>query len=101
MHKLKEGDASVATDPEMQSLEALLKDLGMGEDGEGGDENEIANVLEKMMGQLMSKDILYDPLKELHDKFPVYLANPPEPLSTEDRERYSKQLHCVEEIIKV
>ncbi|KAF9033722.1 hypothetical protein BDZ89DRAFT_1100875 [Hymenopellis radicata] len=77
MRKLKEGDASVATDPEMQSLEALLKDLGMGEDGEGGDENEIANVLEKMMGQLMSKDILYDPLKELNDKFPGYLANPP------------------------
>ncbi|KAF8888502.1 Pex19 protein family-domain-containing protein [Mucidula mucida] len=101
MRKLKEGDASVSTDPEMQSLEALLKDLGMGEDGEGGDENEIASVLEKMMGQLMSKDILYDPLKELHDKFPAYLANPPEAISPEDRERYNKQVHCVGEIIKV
>lgn len=72
----------------------------MGEDGEGNEE-EIAGVLEKMMGQLMSKDILYEPLKELHDKFPDYLANAPDPISAEDRKRYEAQQVCVEKIVKV
>lgn len=84
----------------MQSLQELLKDLGMGEDGEGGNDEEIAGVLEKMMGQLMSKEILYDPLKELHDKFPAYMANPPEPLSAEDKTRYEAQMVCVGKIVQ-
>ncbi len=65
---------------------------------DGGDENEMASVLETMMSQLMSKDILYEPLKELHDKFPAYLAALPE---NEDRERYEKQSKCVGEALKV
>ncbi|KAF9050731.1 Pex19 protein [Hymenopellis radicata] len=96
MRKLREGGNSDTSDPELQSIEAMLKDLGMGEDG--GDENEMANVLETMMSQLMSKDILYEPLKELHGKFPAYLATLPK---NEDRERYEKQSNCVGEVLKV
>jgi hypothetical protein len=39
----------------------------MGMEGEGSEE-ELANFLENMMGQLLSKEVLYDPLKELADK---------------------------------
>lgn len=39
----------------------------MGVEGEGG-EDELADFLENMMGQLLSKEVLYDPLKELADK---------------------------------
>ena len=49
-----------------ESIEALLQslgDLGLGEGGE--DEAELAGFLESMMGQLMSKEVLYEPLKEL------------------------------------
>ena len=31
-------------------------------------EEELKGILETMMSQLMSKDVLYEPLKELHDK---------------------------------
>lgn len=34
--------------------------------GEGGDD--VQGVLESLMGQLMSKEVLYEPLKELHQK---------------------------------
>jgi len=33
--------------------------------GEGGDDKELAGLLENMMGELMSKSILYEPLSEL------------------------------------
>lgn len=32
------------------------------------DEAELASFLESMMGQLMSKDVLYEPVKELNEK---------------------------------
>ncbi|KAH9476275.1 Peroxisome biogenesis protein 19-1 [Psilocybe cubensis] len=109
MEKLKESEtklggstsgAGAPSDPE--SLEALLKslgDLGLGE-GED-DEKELAGFLENMMGQLMSKDVLYEPLKELADGFPPYLEKPPSPLSAEDRKRYESQLVCVRQILAV
>lgn len=52
-----------------QSIEALLAqlgELGLGEDGEGDDE-ELSGFLENMMDRLMSKDVLYEPLKELSE----------------------------------
>ena len=34
-------------------------------------EEDLKGILETMMSQLMSKDVLYEPLKELHDKVRV------------------------------
>ena len=52
------------------SIAALLSQLGVGADdlGGAGSEEELNGLLESMMGQLMSKEVLYEPLKELHDK---------------------------------
>lgn len=40
--------------------------------GEGGD---VEGVLESLMGQLMSKEVLYEPLKELYQKVCPLLIN--------------------------
>jgi peroxin-19 len=41
---------------------------------EGGEDGEnIGSLLESMMSQLMSKDILYEPLKELDTKVDIML----------------------------
>jgi len=82
-------------------LEALL---GLGqldpENNESGeDSEELQNILETMMRQLMSKEILYEPLKELHEKFPVYLNENSSSLSADDKERYGKQMVCVTKIV--
>ncbi|PPR07535.1 hypothetical protein CVT26_013559 [Gymnopilus dilepis] len=95
-----------ATDAEtLQELLKTLGDLGLGEGGDGaegdGSEEQLAGFLENMMGQLMSKEVLYEPLKELADNFPPYLENPPNPLSSEDKTRYDKQLTCVRKILAV
>ena len=47
---------------------SLGEGLGAGlGDGEAGEED-LAGMLEQMMGSLMSKDVLYEPLKELSEK---------------------------------
>ncbi|TFK18847.1 Pex19-domain-containing protein [Coprinopsis marcescibilis] len=113
MGKMKEGENDLraaagaaapgtGADGSPESIADLLKsleDLGLGEGGEN--DSELAGFLESMMGQLMSKEILYEPLKELADSFPPYLANPPQQLSSEDRTRYEKQLACVTRIVTV
>ncbi|KAJ3003824.1 hypothetical protein NUW54_g2654 [Trametes sanguinea] len=52
-----------------------------------------------MMSQLMSKEVLYEPLKELHDKFPSYLEDNASKLSEEDKKRYVAQSKIVAEIV--
>ena len=48
-------------------MEALLSSLGnVGSDGEA--EEGLQGLLETMMSQLMSKEVLYEPLKEMHEK---------------------------------
>ncbi|KAJ7145899.1 Pex19 protein family-domain-containing protein [Mycena epipterygia] len=111
MGKLREGeetlqDASASgTNPAPDSLEALLaqlNDLGAGADGDlPADEAELAGFLENMMGELMSKDVLYEPLTELAEKFPPYLAAPPAPLAADDRTRYEAQLERVRAILAI
>ncbi|KAJ4468340.1 Pex19 protein family-domain-containing protein [Lentinula aciculospora] len=114
MEKLKESEVNLqnsssstsAGNPEtLQGLLNSLKDLGLDDLGANGggeeDEAELASFLESMMGQLMSKDVLYEPLKELDDKFPPFLANPPTPVSSTDQTRYEKQYECVKRIIAI
>ncbi|KAJ7223064.1 Pex19 protein family-domain-containing protein [Mycena pura] len=91
-------DAGAAPD----SLEALLAQLGAAGEGDlPADEAELAGFLENMMGELMSKDVLYEPLKELADKLPPYLAHPPASLTPDDRARYEAQLERVRAILAV
>jgi len=48
-------------------LAGLLSAFGsLNVNGDGG--KDVEGVLESLMGQLMSKEILYEPLKELHQK---------------------------------
>ncbi|KAJ3892443.1 Pex19 protein family-domain-containing protein [Lentinula edodes] len=110
MEKLKESEnsSSSTSSGKPESLQGLLnslKDLGLddlGADGDGvEDEAELASFLESMMGQLMSKDVLYEPVKELNEKFPPFLANPPSPLSSADQTRYEKQYDCVKRIVAI
>jgi hypothetical protein len=52
-------------------LSAILGSLG-----DLGDDDSIQNLLEGMMGQLMGKDVLYEPLKELNDKVNIFTLTP-------------------------
>jgi peroxin-19 len=80
-------------------MEDLIGMLGKANlDGEGGEE-EINSVLMGMMDHLTNKDILYDPMKELHDQFPVWLEKNKETVSQEDRARYELQKTVVAEIV--
>ncbi|KAI6026653.1 Pex19 protein [Pisolithus microcarpus] len=83
-----------ADDP---SLAAFLQGL---ETMEPKDGDELTGVLEAMMGQLMSKEVLYEPLKELDEKFPSYLASHTT-LPAEEKERYEKQRSSITRLLAI
>lgn len=63
-----------ATPESLDALLASFNDLGLGE-GEGSETDpELANLLDNMMNQLMTKDVLYEPLKELGDAVSAVLG---------------------------
>lgn len=65
--------------------------------GEGGGGADFTQMLEGMMSQLMSKEILYEPLLELHQKYPVWLREHPK---DEKIETYRAQARLVAQIIE-
>ena len=81
MEKLKESESilnpppkkSTSNDP-MDEFLSQMGELGKFAEGEGG-EQQLQDMLEVMMGQLMTKDVLYEPLKELAEKVCAVLAH--------------------------
>ncbi|KAF9238220.1 Pex19 protein [Melanogaster broomeanus] len=104
MNKLKESESGLKTSPAgADTFESLLSQLeGMGDLNEAPEsEEQLQGVLEAMMGQLMSKDILYEPLKELYDKFPGYLTEHSGTISPEDKKRFDAQIICIKQVLDV
>ncbi|KAJ2965205.1 hypothetical protein NQ176_g10728 [Zarea fungicola] len=52
-----------------------------------------------MMEQLTNKEILYEPMKELHDKFPEWLEKNRDKTPADDLQRFEEQHKIVNEIV--
>ncbi|THH13901.1 hypothetical protein EW146_g6368 [Bondarzewia mesenterica] len=99
MQKLKESEDNLRADastPGADELEKLLAQFG-----EGKTDEELGGLLDDMMSQLMNKEILYEPLKELSDKFPPYLEEHKATLSSEQLKKYEAQHVSISKIIKI
>lgn len=91
--------AAATSDDSDDILAQMLKDMqGGGLGGAGGDED-FSKMLMGMMEQLTNKDILYEPMKELHDKFPGWMTKNRNSTKPDDLQRYEEQQRLVEEIV--
>ncbi|KAL6830814.1 Pex19 protein family domain-containing protein [Trichoderma sp. SZMC 28015] len=90
--------AAAAAGGEDDFLAEMLKQLTAGEFA-GGSEEDFSKMLMGMMEQLTNKEILYEPMKELHDKFPAWLAKNKDSVPADDLKRYMEQKTIVEEIV--
>jgi peroxin-19 len=71
MESLNAGGAGASNDGMPEDLAALLAQLSKDPsalDGLGEDDDELGGLLDSMMGQLMSKDVLEEPMTELAAK---------------------------------
>lgn len=100
MERMQASDTKASTSSsanagsEDELLAQMMKELS----GEGGD-GDFNTMLMNMMAHLTNKEILYDPMKELHDKFPDWMAKNKETCGKEDLARYEEQQKLVGEIV--
>ncbi|CAH2055202.1 unnamed protein product [Thlaspi arvense] len=59
---------------------------------------DLESIVETMMQQLLSKDILHEPMKEIGARYPKWLKENEAGLSREDYNRYSQQYKLIEEL---
>lgn len=90
--------AAEGSDDFMAELLRQMQAGGEGGLGEGGEE-EFSKMLMGMMEQLTNKDILYEPMKELNDKFPEWMEKNRDSIPEEDKARYELQEGFVKEIV--
>ncbi|KAI0971591.1 Pex19 protein family-domain-containing protein [Xylaria arbuscula] len=90
--------AATAEGSEDDFIAEMLKAM---KDIPGGDGNEedFSKVLMGMMEQLTNKEILYEPMKELNDKFPGWMEKNKDTLAKDDLKRYQEQQTLVAEMV--
>lgn len=76
----------------------LLKKLAEGLDSMT-DDDEFASAVEGMMAQLLSKDVMFEPLSQLRELFIPWMAEHRSELSAEDTARYEAQQVCLGKIL--
>jgi len=79
-------------------LADLLKSMSQA-GGADGSEEEFSKLLLGMMEQLTNKDVLYEPMKELSDKFPEWMEKNKDKVSAEELQRYEEQQTLAREIV--
>lgn len=98
----EQATAAAASEDADDILAEMLEHMRQGGDddetGPGNDE-EFSNLLMGMMEQLTNKEILYEPMKELHQKFPAWMRTNRDQVSDDDRRRYDEQQVLVAEIV--
>lgn len=91
--------AAAAEDNSDDLLAEMMKAMQAGGmDGEGNEED-FSKMLLGMMEQLTNKEILYEPMKELDDKFPAWLEKNSASTPADDLKRYKEQQVFVREIV--
>ena len=83
-------------------LESMLRQLAGGDgNGVGASDMNFEGMMETMLEQLMSKDVLYEPIKELADQFPPWLAKNKQKLDPSEYKRYESQLACCRQMVAI
>ena len=90
--------AVVDEDPD-DILSQMLKEMQNGGLDDATNEEGFSKMLMNMMEQLTNKEILYEPMKELHDKFPSWMREHGSSVGEDDLIRYREQKRLVGEIV--
>ena len=103
MERIKTSENKTTEDLSKDDGQDIFNDLmgllGNGALGGEGGSDDLNKMLLGMMEQLTNKEILYEPMKELHDQFPGWLEKNRDKCAAEDLKRYEEQRVVVADIV--
>lgn len=93
-------------DANMEAMFAkLMADMGgaggLGADGSAGSDASLDAMVEQMMGSMLSKDHLYEPMKAIAAKYPEYIREHESTLTALELTNYRAQQSCFERIVSL
>ncbi|KIX91899.1 uncharacterized protein Z520_12388 [Fonsecaea multimorphosa CBS 102226] len=94
--------SATAKTSQQKSEEDMLAEMLRALEAESGSQSdsELSKMFLGMMEQLTNKDMLYEPMRELSQKFPDYLStHQPPALPQSEHERFSRQAAIVRDIV--
>jgi peroxin-19 len=95
-------DPSSTEDSQPQMDEIFKQFTSFLKDQEGGEGDEtFKGALDSVVKEIISKDSLYQPMKNLKEEYPTWLEDNWQSLNDEDLEKYNKQLDKVTEICEL
>ncbi|CCE79283.1 Piso0_001337 [Millerozyma farinosa CBS 7064] len=95
-------DEQIRNDQSGTNAEDVLSQLMSGLDMGGGEDNlNMSKLLVDMLEQLSSKEVLYEPIKDLNTKFPPFLKEKEKDLPSDTLENYKKQYEITGDILKI
>lgn len=98
MNRLNESkqeiDKSVLEGDDSDFLAKMMKDIGA-----GGDDLDLPKLINEMLQQMASKEILYEPMKEMYDKYPTWLRDNDSKITDEEKTRYQQQYKIISEVV--
>lgn len=62
---------------------------------------DMESIVETMMQQLLSKDVLHEPMKEIGERYPTWLEDNRTKLSSEEYQRFSHQYELIKDLNEV
>mmetsp|Transcript_8921 Transcript_8921/g.16581 ORF Transcript_8921/g.16581 Transcript_8921/m.16581 type:complete len:246 (+) Transcript_8921:88-825(+) len=90
--------ASAASEEDDGVADGLIDKLAEQFAGGLEDNGELQSMVDSVMRQLLSKEVLYEPLREISAKYPKWLEENESKISKEDFDRYTKQLQCIKRL---
>lgn len=93
-------DEQIKNDQSSSNPEDMLTQLLSGLGGGDGD-LDMSKLLVDMLEQLSSKEVLYEPIKDLNTKFPDYLQEKKGVISEEEHANYTKQYDITKDILAI
>ena len=72
---------------------------GPSRSGDADEDAAVDGLLDSLVGQLLSKDVMHEPMKHLHEEFPRYLDTHKDRLGPDEMTRYKKQQDLVAQIL--
>lgn len=86
-------DQEAMADKLVESIVKQFEELGSSQD--------MQSIMDTMMRQLLSKEVLHEPMKEFCEKYPNWLDANKSTLSEDDFSRYSRQYEYIKELCGV
>lgn len=110
--KILPGDASTALDSTKprkptEQIEATFEKLleepvgGAERDVDLGELEDVNSMIEQLMSQLTSKEILYEPFQEIASKYPAWLEQNAAACAAPDLANYRSQLAVAQEVVQI